>query len=199
MISKRAKPPCHAWPAGRAALLAFCLICFLFFNGIVITTGAGPRFAACMCFRAHSVLQDIFKFVIRRAKNHHRMSSRRSSKRKADSNKAANRPQQNSSLEEDCTASSESPTTGPTDETNKGLREQAASFSEDCVCSITHGLMVDPVLAEDGNTYERSAILEWLKTNNKSPLNPSQTLHPDRLFSNRAVLGFIEKLFISEI
>jgi hypothetical protein len=80
---------------------------------------------------------------------------------------------------------------------NKRLREQTASFSEEFICSITHELMVDPVLAQDGNTYERSAILEWLETNNKSPLNPSQILDPDRLLSNRAVLLCIEKLVLS--
>jgi TPR repeat protein len=57
--------------------------------------------------------------------------------------------------------------------------------------------MVDPVLAEDGNTYERSAILKWLRRTNKSPLNPSQILHPDRLVSNRALLSCIEKTTLS--
>jgi hypothetical protein len=57
--------------------------------------------------------------------------------------------------------------------------------------------MVDPVVAEDGNTYERSAIFEWLETKNESPLNPSQTLGPERLVSNRAVLSCIEKLTLS--
>ena len=72
----------------------------------------------------------------------------------------------------------------------------AASFSEEFVCSITCGLMVDPVVAEDRNTYERSAILEWLKTKKKSPLNPSQTLRPSCLLGNRAVLGCIEKMIV---
>jgi TPR repeat protein len=58
--------------------------------------------------------------------------------------------------------------------------------------------MIDPVMAEDGNTYERSAILEWLKSNNKSPLNPSQILDPDRLVCNRTLLGIIEELVTSE-
>jgi hypothetical protein len=64
-----------------------------------------------------------------------------SSKRKAASSTAVNRSQRNTSLEEDCTASSEGPAAGPADETNKRLREQAASFSEDCACSITHVFM----------------------------------------------------------
>ena len=45
----------------------------------------------------------------------------------------------------------------------------------------------DPVLASDGNTYERSAITEWLftKNSNTSPLTgaplPSKELVPNHL------------------
>jgi len=28
-------------------------------------------------------------------------------------------------------------------------------------CPITHEVMVDPVVAQDGHTYERQAIEEW--------------------------------------
>lgn len=38
-------------------------------------------------------------------------------------------------------------------------------------CSITCERFVDPVLAPDGHTYERSAIEAWLKTNGTSPIS----------------------------
>mgnify|MGYP003314434685 CR=1 FL=1 len=38
-----------------------------------------------------------------------------------------------------------------------------------CICPITQELPIDPVTAEDGRVYERSAITQWLSTNNKSP------------------------------
>ena len=38
------------------------------------------------------------------------------------------------------------------------------------LCPITFSLPVDPVIAEDGNVYERSAIEEWLKQQHKSPV-----------------------------
>ena len=38
------------------------------------------------------------------------------------------------------------------------------------LCPITHSLPVDPVTAEDGKVYERSAIEEWLKKQQRSPL-----------------------------
>jgi hypothetical protein len=37
-------------------------------------------------------------------------------------------------------------------------------FFNDLCCSITCELMRDPVIAADGNTYERAAIEQWLST-----------------------------------
>jgi len=39
------------------------------------------------------------------------------------------------------------------------------------LCKLTGTIMTDPVLAADGNTYERSAIEEWFKSSNLSPVN----------------------------
>ena len=41
--------------------------------------------------------------------------------------------------------------------------------AEELLCPITQELPIDPVTAEDGRVYERSAIEEWLATNAKSP------------------------------
>lgn len=38
------------------------------------------------------------------------------------------------------------------------------------ICPITQSLFKDPVNAEDGHTYEKSAILEWFKTHKTSPI-----------------------------
>ncbi|EQC28383.1 hypothetical protein SDRG_13930 [Saprolegnia diclina VS20] len=37
------------------------------------------------------------------------------------------------------------------------------------VCPLTHRVMVDPVVAADGRSYERSAIIEWLETHEAAP------------------------------
>ncbi|CAG0891787.1 unnamed protein product [Cyprideis torosa] len=37
-------------------------------------------------------------------------------------------------------------------------------------CPITHSIMSDPVVAEDGYSYERSALLHWLTQKPRSPL-----------------------------
>jgi TPR repeat protein len=53
------------------------------------------------------------------------------------------------------------------------LRRHKSAFEEamnEFLCPITFSLPVDPVTAEDGNVYERSAIEEWLKQQRKSPV-----------------------------
>ncbi|KOO21514.1 sel1l protein [Chrysochromulina tobinii] len=58
------------------------------------------------------------------------------------------------------------------DETVQLRRHKSATeeaFAE-LVCPITWSLPVDPVTAEDGNVYERSAIEEWLEKQHKSPV-----------------------------
>lgn len=39
-----------------------------------------------------------------------------------------------------------------------------------CVPALLQDLMADPVLCADGMTYERAAILQWLKTHDTSPM-----------------------------
>ena len=59
------------------------------------------------------------------------------------------------------------------DETAQELRRTKSAVNEamnEFLCPITFSLPVDPVTAEDGNVYERSAIEEWLKQQRKSPV-----------------------------
>ena len=55
-------------------------------------------------------------------------------------------------------------------ETSKRFRSAVDESLTHLVCAITQELPLDPVTAEDGNIYERSAIEEWLKQQQKSPL-----------------------------
>ena len=41
---------------------------------------------------------------------------------------------------------------------------------EAITCPITRQLVVDPVVAEDENTYESAAIRQWLQSNYRSPM-----------------------------
>jgi TPR repeat protein len=58
------------------------------------------------------------------------------------------------------------------DETVQLRRHKSATEEamNEFLCPITFSLPVDPVMAEDGNVYERSAIEEWLKQQRKSPV-----------------------------
>jgi len=38
------------------------------------------------------------------------------------------------------------------------------------VCPISHEIMLDPVITNDGKIYERKAIEKWLETHNTSPI-----------------------------
>jgi len=59
-------------------------------------------------------------------------------------------------------------------------------------CPITGFPMVDPVVAADGHTYERSAIARWLTTSNKSPMTGSILPHKE-LVTNYGLLSSIRE------
>eukprot|EP00929_Paragymnodinium_shiwhaense_P019701 TRINITY_DN13340_c0_g1_i1.p1 TRINITY_DN13340_c0_g1~~TRINITY_DN13340_c0_g1_i1.p1 ORF type:complete len:230 (+),score=23.36 TRINITY_DN13340_c0_g1_i1:90-692(+) len=54
---------------------------------------------------------------------------------------------------------------------------------EEFKCPITREIMVEPVIAEDGYTYERSAVMAWFQRHRTSPLTNVQ-LHSLHLVPN---------------
>ena len=52
--------------------------------------------------------------------------------------------------------------------------------------------MMDPVLGSDGRTYERSAITEWLRTHNTSPIT-REIMTVTSLKPNYALRSLIER------
>jgi hypothetical protein len=59
-------------------------------------------------------------------------------------------------------------------------------------CPITHDVMVDPVVASDGYTYDRRAIEQWLEQNGTSPMT-GESLRPE-FTPNLAVLELMNEL-----
>ena len=61
-------------------------------------------------------------------------------------------------------------------------------FKPHFVCPITNAIMINPVFTCDGQTYEKDAIEEWLRTNNTSPLTgarlQTKTLTPNHSLRN---------------
>ena len=47
----------------------------------------------------------------------------------------------------------------------------------DFICPITTEIMVEPVVAADGQSYERTAIERWLATKSTSPLTGGELEH----------------------
>ena len=59
------------------------------------------------------------------------------------------------------------------------------------ICPITSDIMNDPVIAEDGNTYERAAIVQWFEDHNTSPLT-NVVLESKKVILNRALKSLID-------
>eukprot|EP00299_Pterocystis_sp_00344_P014758 c7329_g1_i2.p1 GENE.c7329_g1_i2~~c7329_g1_i2.p1 ORF type:complete len:186 (-),score=36.73 c7329_g1_i2:75-632(-) len=59
-------------------------------------------------------------------------------------------------------------------------------------CPITHEIMDDPVTAEDGFTYERTAITAWLKDHNTSPM--TREAMGTRLTQSHTVKSIIQEV-----
>jgi Mg-chelatase subunit ChlD len=59
------------------------------------------------------------------------------------------------------------------------------------ICPITHQIMKEPFIDSDGNSYEKDAITQWLKTNSFSPITRNQlslnTLIPNRVLKDLIV------------
>lgn len=64
------------------------------------------------------------------------------------------------------------------------------------ICPITHDVMREPVIDHEGNSYEKSAILEWLKVNSTSPVSRNP-LFAEQLIPNRALLEYYNSREVS--
>ncbi|XP_023240325.1 WD repeat, SAM and U-box domain-containing protein 1-like isoform X1 [Centruroides sculpturatus] len=73
------------------------------------------------------------------------------------------------------------------------LLEESALIPEEFFCPITHEKMIDPVVAMDGYSYERAAILEWIKNgNNTSPMT-NEKLSTTEVIPNKTLRLIIQK------
>ena len=69
-------------------------------------------------------------------------------------------------------------------------RRRASEVPDGFLCPISQLLMEDPVMADDGMTYERSMIEEWLSTHNTSPV--TRAVLTNRLVPNRNLRSAIK-------
>lgn len=69
-----------------------------------------------------------------------------------------------------------------------------STIPNDWLCPITLSLMRDPVIAEDGHSYERVAITEWFQHNSTSP-KTNLRLRSTNLVANIALRNTIQEYF----
>ena len=87
------------------------------------------------------------------------------------------------------------PPNDATTQENKKFRSTLKSIEDDWKCPITLRLPLDPVIAEDGRTYERSAIEEHIRVRGadlRSPIS-NMPMGP-RLMANPQARSTIEHL-----
>lgn len=66
-----------------------------------------------------------------------------------------------------------------------------STFSDAMICPITMEVMTDPVIDNEGVSYERQAITDWLSKNDTSPVT-RQPLTVEQLKPNHALRNIIE-------
>lgn len=66
------------------------------------------------------------------------------------------------------------------------------------ICPITQEIMTDPVIDEQGNCYERTAIMTWLQNHNTSPITRSR-IDINKLVPNRSLLALIQEFNVGII
>jgi Mg-chelatase subunit ChlD len=69
---------------------------------------------------------------------------------------------------------------------------QNVEIPEEYICPISYEIMTDPVVASDGQTYQRGALLQWLQVRQISPLT-NQPLTATGIVTNYALRAAIER------
>lgn len=82
--------------------------------------------------------------------------------------------------------------------TPKSSHSSSLAVPREMTCAITQEVMIDPVMAEDGHSYERNAIEEWFSTGRiRSPVT-GVDLQSVRLYPNHNLRNAITTLLESE-
>ena len=81
----------------------------------------------------------------------------------------------------------------PHDDVYGWTEEDLHLLPEELYCPITTDAFVDPVVASDGFTYERTQIEQWLQKNDTSPLT-GEPLEHRHLYPNRIALQYLRRI-----
>ena len=99
-------------------------------------------------------------------------------------------------------------TPGPSNESSLGpspaprfIAPEGVEVPNEFLCPITLEIMQDPVIASDGNTYERSAILQYISMHAEYPRSPltRDVLQSNILIANNNLMKMIEDFCIPRV
>merc|ERR1711964_124030 len=71
--------------------------------------------------------------------------------------------------------------------------DNSSDDDHDYLCPITQEVMRDPVMASDGQTYEREAIEDWFKEGHMTSPNTNETLPDQKLIPNYSLKNLCDK------
>ena len=71
--------------------------------------------------------------------------------------------------------------------------EELGMFPPECYCPITTEVFKDAVVLEDGFSYEKEAIDNWLRTHDTSPMT-GQELSTKTILPNKVIMQLIRRL-----
>ncbi len=77
----------------------------------------------------------------------------------------------------------------------KSYEQRKRTIPDGFLCPITQDLLNDPVMLLDGHTYERKAIVDWLKRSDRSPLT-NEVLPATTMLDNYALKSAIENFLL---
>ena len=72
--------------------------------------------------------------------------------------------------------------------------EALAEYPPETICPITQDVFEDPVVLDDGHTYERKSIKDWLERHGTSPMTNEELKRPYHLVPNHAMRAWIRRL-----
>eukprot|EP01060_Flectonema_neradi_P020193 TRINITY_DN2770_c0_g1_i1.p1 TRINITY_DN2770_c0_g1~~TRINITY_DN2770_c0_g1_i1.p1 ORF type:complete len:765 (+),score=152.80 TRINITY_DN2770_c0_g1_i1:66-2297(+) len=70
------------------------------------------------------------------------------------------------------------------------MSSESPQVPPEFICPITHTVMIDAVMDDEGNSYSRHAIMEWLQKSSTSPITRNP-LAADKLVPNRTLRDLI--------
>eukprot|EP00760_Papus_ankaliazontas_P031685 PhM_4_TR5403/c0_g1_i1/m.69563 len=82
----------------------------------------------------------------------------------------------------------------PSRRLREAIEARGDAVPKEFVCPVTEELFVDPVITSDGQTYERTAILQWFKRSQTSPVT-NLVIESTVLVPNNAVKGQLVDLY----